>query len=86
MMKQRAPTVVLNVAAVPRLIVEYSRMIVPSPISTQVSSPLYLRSCGSPPRIEPSPIDTSSARRHVPLQRRARADPAAVAHRHPRAR
>ena len=29
MMKQRAPTVVLKVAAVPRLIVEYSRMMVP---------------------------------------------------------
>src|SRR5882762_4633993 len=45
MRKQRAPTVVLPVAVLPRLIVQYSRMIVPLPISTHVSSPLYFRSC-----------------------------------------
>ena len=44
MRKQRDPTVVFPVAVLPRLIVQYSRMIVPLPISTQVSSPLYLRS------------------------------------------
>ena len=47
--KQRAPIVVLPVAVLPRLIVEYSRMIVPLPISTHVSSPLYFRSWGSLP-------------------------------------
>ena len=43
----------------PRLIVVNSRIRVPSPISTQVSSPAYLRSCGGPPRIEPVPTCTS---------------------------
>jgi len=47
--KQRCPTAVLPVAVVPRLIVQYSRMTVPSPISTQVSSPWYFRSWGSFP-------------------------------------
>jgi len=46
MRKQRAPTVVLPVAVLPRLIVQYSRMIVPLPISTHVSSPLYLSPAG----------------------------------------
>jgi len=36
MMKHCLPTVVLNDCAVPRLIVEYSRIVVPSPISTVV--------------------------------------------------
>ena len=49
MIKQRSPIVVLPVAVLPRLIVQYSRMIVPVPISTHVSSPLYFRSCGSLP-------------------------------------
>ena len=53
MMKQRCPIVVLPVAELPRLIVQYSRMIVPLPISTHVSSPLYFKSCGSFPMIEP---------------------------------
>src|SRR5512143_1283271 len=69
MMKQFCPTVVLNDCVVPRLIVLYSRIVVPSPISTRVGSPLYLRSCGSPPRTE----------RDVSLERHARGDLAAVA-------
>ena len=36
-------------ASVPRLIVTYSRMVLPSPISTRVSSPAYFLSCGGPP-------------------------------------
>ena len=90
-MKQRAPTVVWKLCEVPRLIVVYSRMMVPAPISTQVSSPLNLRSCGSPPRIEPSPTCTSSARRTLRCSGDAGPEPAAVAHRdlrpdhHPRA-
>ena len=63
MRKQRAPIVVLPVAVLPRLIVQYSRMIVPLPISTHVSSPLYLRSCGSFPMTVPYPIFTPSATR-----------------------
>ena len=35
--------------AVPRFTVTYSRTVVPSPISTQVSSPLNFRSCGGAP-------------------------------------
>jgi len=35
--------------AVPRLIVTYSRIWFPSPMTTSVGSPLYLRSCGGPP-------------------------------------
>ena len=58
MMKQRWPIAVRPVAEVPRLMVQYSRMMVPSPISTQVSSPLYLRSCGSLPMTVPYPIFT----------------------------
>jgi hypothetical protein len=34
---------------VPRLIVTYSRITLPSPISTEVSSPAYFLSCGGPP-------------------------------------
>src|ERR1035437_10520504 len=58
MMKQFCPIVVLYDCVVPRLIVAYSRMIVPSPTSTIVCSPLNLRSCGSPPRMEPDPTLT----------------------------
>ena len=58
MRKQRAPTMVLPVAVEPRFTVEYSRTTVWSPISTQVSSFLYLRSCGGPPITVPTPICT----------------------------
>src|SRR5918993_3909047 len=58
MRKHPFPTVVLNDCDVPRLIVEYSRMRVPSPISTHVSSPLNFRSCGSPPSTVPMPTVT----------------------------
>ncbi len=46
---ERCPTDVFPVAVVPRLMVQYSRMTVASPTSTQVSSPRYFRSCGSLP-------------------------------------
>ena len=34
---------------VPRLMVTYSRMVLPSPISTRVGSPAYFLSCGGAP-------------------------------------
>src|ERR1051325_8052499 len=63
MMNDRQPMRVTPEAAVPRLIVEYSRITVPSPTSTQVSSPRYLRSCGSPPTMEPCPTRTPAPSR-----------------------
>src|SRR5688572_13991675 len=63
MMKQFRPMVVFIDSDVPRLIVEYSRITLPSPTSTVVSSPLNLRSCGSPPSTEPTPTRTFRARR-----------------------
>src|SRR5579871_6195891 len=56
--KQFAPTVVLYEYDVPRLIVTYSRIVVLSPTSTYVTSPLNLRSCGSPPSTLPTPTVT----------------------------
>src|SRR2546428_2220693 len=56
--RQLRPTVVLKDCDVPRFIMVYSRIIVPSPISTVVSSPANLRSCGGPPRIVPIPTWT----------------------------
>ncbi len=48
MKRQLFPTTVLPTDAVPRLTVAHSRIVVLSPISTVVSSPLNLRSCGIP--------------------------------------
>src|SRR3990172_13008892 len=56
--RQRRPMVVRNDCVVPRFTVQYSRTTVSSPTSTQVSSPWYLRSCGSPPRMLPAPTLT----------------------------
>jgi hypothetical protein len=61
MMKQLRPTLVFIECEVPRLIVAYSRTVVPSPTSTHVCSPRNLRSCGSPPRMLPLPILTRAA-------------------------
>src|SRR5207249_6787526 len=58
MRKQRCPTAVFPVAEVPRLMVQYSRITVASPTSSQVSSPRYFRSCGSLPSTLPYPILT----------------------------
>ena len=77
--EQLRPTVVRRDSAVPRLIVEYSRITVPSPISTNVSSPSNLRSCGSPPRTDPMPMRTFGASVDVAFECRARGDDAAVA-------
>ena len=82
MMKQRAPTVVLKVAAVPRLIVEYSRMMVPCPISTQVSSPAVLEVLRIAAQDRPVADPHVLGQPHVALQRCPGADAAAVAHRH----
>lgn len=62
MMKQLLPTVVRNDWVVPRLIVVYSRIVVPSPISTVVCSPRNFRSWGSPPSTVPVPTFTLAAR------------------------
>ena len=85
MMKQRSPTTVRKLAPVPRLIVVYSRMMVPAPISTQVSSPWNLRSCGSPPEDRTVADPDVGAQPDVLLQPGAGPDAAAVSHRHPRA-
>ena len=55
MMSVSLPTLVrhLPLALVPRLMVAHSRMVTRSPISTQVTSPSYLRSCGTAPTTAP---------------------------------
>src|SRR2546429_3646348 len=67
MRKQRCPTDVLPVACVPRLIVQYSRITVVSPTSTQVSSPLYFRSWGSLPSTLRSEEHTSELQSRLHL-------------------
>ena len=50
MNRLRSPTTVREPPwAVPRLIVVNSRMVLPAPISSEVGSPAYLRSCGGVP-------------------------------------
>jgi hypothetical protein len=76
MRKHPFPTVVLYDWVVPRLIVVYSRIVVPSPISTVVCSPLYLRSWGSPPKTVPTPTFTP----HPSMTLRSRMARGAITH------
>ena len=54
-------------------------MRVPSPISTQVSSPLNLRSCGSPPSTDPTPTRHARRQADVPLENRTWVEDAVIA-------